>query len=49
MQWEPVHKTPHAQAVVPNLWDYKEVRSSFTWDTARNEFDGLPARWMRQA
>ncbi|MGF7213005.1 acyl-coenzyme A synthetase/AMP-(fatty) acid ligase [Skermanella aerolata] len=42
MPWEPIHKTPHAQAVTPNLWDYEEVRSSFTWDAARNEPDGLP-------
>ena len=50
MQWEPIHKTPSKQAVVPNLWDYEEVRSSFTWDAARNEFDGLPGRGrVRQA
>ena len=42
MPWEPIHKTAHAQAAVPNLWDYEEVRSSFTWDAARGELDGLP-------
>ena len=42
MPWEPIHKTPGKQAVAPNLWDYEEVRSSFTWDAARDELDGLP-------
>ena len=42
MPWEPIHKMPGKQAVVPNLWDYEEVRSSFTWDAARDELDGLP-------
>ena len=42
MPWEPIHKTPGKQAVVPNLWDYEEVRSRFTWDAARRELDGLP-------
>jgi hypothetical protein len=40
MPWEPIHKTPCAQAVEPNLWDYGEVRSRFTWDGARSELDG---------
>jgi hypothetical protein len=44
MPQEPIRKTPSKQAVVPNLWAYEEVRSSFTWDAARNEFDGLPGR-----
>ena len=50
MPWEPIRKTPHAQAVAPNLGAYEEVRSSFTWDVARNEFEGLPGRSrVRQA
>ena len=49
MQWEPILKTPRAQAVVPNLWDCEEVRSSFTWDAARNELDGLPDRGSGEA
>ena len=42
MPQEPIRKTLHAEAVAPNLWAYEEVRFSFTWDAARNEFDGLP-------
>ena len=50
MPQEPIRKTPSKQAVVPNLWAYEEVRSSFTWDAARNEFDGLRCRsQVRQA
>ena len=49
MPWEPIHKTPSKQAVAPNLWDYEEVRSSFTWDAARNELDGLPDRGSGEA
>jgi acetyl-CoA synthetase len=46
MPWESIHKTRLAQAtepnLKPNLWDYEEVRSRFTWDQARSELDGLP-------
>ena len=42
MPWEPIRKAPRAQAAEPNLWDYEEVRSGFTWEGARSELDGLP-------
>lgn len=42
MPLETIHKTTGKQAVAPNLWDYEEVRASFTWDAARCELDGLP-------
>ena len=33
---------PAGHAVVPNLRDYAAFRSSFSWDGARRELDGLP-------
>ena len=33
---------PANHAVAPNLRDYSSFRSSFSWDAARRELDGLP-------
>ena len=35
-------KAPGAQRVIPNLLDYEETYSSFSWDDARAMLDGLP-------
>jgi len=35
-------KSPEDWAVAPNLHDYAEARTTFSWDTARRELDGLP-------
>ena len=42
VRYEPVVKAPRAQRVIPNLLDYEETYSSFSWDDARAMLDGLP-------
>ncbi|MHC1741849.1 MAG: acetate--CoA ligase [Syntrophobacteraceae bacterium] len=42
MSWPPIKKYGYARAVRPNLQDYEEVRSGFSWEHVRNELDGLP-------
>ena len=42
MRYEPVVKAPGAQRVIPNLLDYEETCSSFSWNDAREMLDGLP-------
>ena len=37
-----VIKSPRDRAVLPNLVDYERARSTFSWDDARRELDGLP-------
>src|SRR5450759_512979 len=34
---------PAGHSVVPNLRDYAAFRSSFSWDAARHELEGLPS------
>jgi acetyl-CoA synthetase len=40
--WPTLHKDPSALTVPPNLPDYERECSSFTWQTARQNLDGLP-------
>ncbi|MBZ5524500.1 MAG: AMP-binding protein, partial [Acidobacteriia bacterium] len=37
-----IRKTVADTAIKPNLANYAEARSSFSWDAARRELDGLP-------
>ena len=37
-----IQKKTHAGHAAPNLSDYETERSSFSWDAAREELDGLP-------
>ncbi len=39
--WKPIEKS-RDWAVAPNLTDYDDVRSSFSWDEAMRGLDGLP-------
>ncbi|MGW7363498.1 acetate--CoA ligase [Streptomyces sp. NPDC054841] len=41
MRWETIHKET-VPGVAPNLADYEQARSGFTWSQARNELAGLP-------
>jgi acetyl-CoA synthetase len=42
MPWDIIIKSRRDWAVVPNLHDYGQVRTAFSWDKARRELDGLP-------
>ncbi|HET9014082.1 MAG TPA: acetate--CoA ligase [Thermomicrobiaceae bacterium] len=42
MSWQPIHKSPGALPVSPNLADYARERDGFSWGAARAELDGLP-------
>jgi hypothetical protein len=42
MPLEPIVKSPRDWKVVPNLKDHERVRTTFSWDQARQELDGLP-------
>lgn len=42
MPWDPIIKSPRADAVVANLANYEETYGSFSWASARAELDGLP-------
>jgi acetyl-CoA synthetase len=41
-RWPPLAKHPEDGAVAPNLVDYDETRTTFTWAAARRLLDGLP-------
>ncbi|MCI0701594.1 MAG: acetate--CoA ligase, partial [Planctomycetia bacterium] len=41
MPWEPITK-PRDWLAAPNLGNYDQVRSAFSWEQARKELDGLP-------
>ncbi len=41
MTYPPIRKEPGSFALQPNMPDYQECRSSFTWDSVRSELDGL--------
>jgi acetyl-CoA synthetase len=42
MPWDTIRKPAGTAGAVPNLRDYAAVRAAFSWDTARQELDGLP-------
>lgn len=42
MKWQPIYKKTTAWSVPPNLSDYRQTFSSFSWDCVRNELSGLP-------
>ena len=42
MAWQAIEKPPQDWTVVPNLMDYEQTRSAFSWQTAQSELDGLP-------
>ena len=42
MTWEPIIKSRSDWDIVPNLDDYAKARTSFTWEKATAELDGLP-------
>ena len=42
MEFTPLHKSPERWSVVPNLLNYEETRSEFSWDAVGRELDGLP-------
>jgi acetyl-CoA synthetase len=42
MIWKTIEKPKQGWEVVPNLLDYDQIRSGFSWDAARRELDGLP-------
>ncbi|MFE7379166.1 acetate--CoA ligase [Streptomyces zhihengii] len=48
MCWDPLPKTA-ASRVTPNLADYAEARSEFTWDRARAALAGLPGGGLNMA
>lgn len=37
-----ITKSSRTGTVLPNLRDYDQARASFSWESARREFDGLP-------
>jgi acetyl-CoA synthetase len=41
-RWPPLSKHRKDWTVVPNLVDYEETRTAFTWASARRLLDGLP-------
>ncbi|MFK5925006.1 MAG: acetate--CoA ligase [Desulfuromusa sp.] len=42
MNWPPIKKNPSSWRLPPNLIDYQQACSNFSWDAVRNELDGLP-------
>jgi acetyl-CoA synthetase len=42
MPWDTIIKSRREWTVVPNLHDYGQVRTAFSWDKARRELAGLP-------
>lgn len=42
MSWEPIIKTQRDGGVVPNLQDYEQARTAFSWSQAQRELEGLP-------
>jgi acetyl-CoA synthetase len=41
-RWPTLNKSPQQWRVVPNLVDYDQARTAFTWEAARRLLDGLP-------
>jgi acetyl-CoA synthetase len=42
MVWQTIVKSRRDQPAAPNLGDYAEARTTFSWGAARRELDGLP-------
>ncbi len=42
MDWPPIKKFPSSWRIQPNLIDYQQTCADFSWDTVRDELDGLP-------
>ncbi|MEA3363600.1 MAG: acetate--CoA ligase [Thermodesulfobacteriota bacterium] len=42
MDWQPIKKSPSSWRIQPNLIDYQQSCTDFSWDAVRNELDGLP-------
>jgi acetyl-CoA synthetase len=42
MEWNTIIKSRRDWDIIPNLYDYAQVKRSFSWDLARQELDGLP-------
>jgi acetyl-CoA synthetase len=43
MPWTTIHKPAWPGGVTPNVVDYEDARSGFSWDAARGKLDGLPS------
>lgn len=44
MQWTTIKKPRHGWAVTPNLLDYEQTGTKFSWEAVQRDFDGLPDR-----
>jgi acetyl-CoA synthetase len=42
MGWPTIVKPTPPEKVPPNLRDYSQARTTYSWDVARRELDGLP-------
>jgi acetyl-CoA synthetase len=42
MNWKPIKKSSDTWIIKPNLLDYHQTYSSFSWEAIRRELDGLP-------
>ncbi len=42
MAWTPIIKSRREWETIPHLYDYGAVRSHFSWETARQDLQGLP-------
>lgn len=42
MTWKTIEKLRRGWAVTPNLVDYEQTRTAFSWEAARRELQGLP-------
>ncbi len=42
MPWQTIKKSPESQQFCPNLSDYEQARTSFSWNQVRQELTGLP-------
>ncbi|MGB8719204.1 MAG: acetate--CoA ligase, partial [Desulfobacterales bacterium] len=42
MRWTPIKKPIDSWGTPPNLLDYAQTCSAFSWDDVRRELDGLP-------
>ena len=44
MQWTTIKKPRHGWAIIPNLLDYEQTRTRFSWEAVQRDLDGLPDR-----
>ncbi len=42
MDWPPIKKSPSSWRIQPNLIDYQQACTDFSWAAVRDELDGLP-------